>query len=233
MELKQGYARPELPVGTDWLQEHLDDPLVRIVDCGPSDAYRRAHVPGAVGVDDNYFKDPDDRTHVMTAEQIAAEMSGLGIGDDTLVIAYDDFGSLYASRLWWVLSYYGHRDVKVLNGGWHRWLAEGRPVTGKVPTYGPARFSPAADTSILATAEELMETVGASDTVALDVRSIEEYTGENPRGTRRGGHVPGAVHLEWLNFVTSDQSREFKQAAELHGLLRDAGVTADKRIVTY
>ena len=229
----EGYVHPELVTGTAWVEEHLGDPDVRIVDCDPREAYRRAHIPGAVGVDDNYWKNPDDRTHVMTPDQFAAEMSKRGIGDDTLVIAYDGFGSLYATRLWWVLTYYGHDRVKVLNGGWNEWLAEGRSVDNKGPAYPSATFTPKIAPTWLATAADLSSRLGQSGCVSLDVRSNEEYTGENPRGTKRGGRVPGAVHLEWLNFVTSDDIRSFKPAAELRRLFEEAGVTPEKRRTPY
>ena len=116
-------------MGTEWLAEHLADSNIRVVDCDNRDAYRRAHIPGAVNPQDNYFKNPDDRSYIMTAEQFAATMESLGIGDDTLVVAYDGFGSLYATRLWWCLGYFGHQKVVVVNGGWQKWLSEGRPVT--------------------------------------------------------------------------------------------------------
>ena len=230
---QQGYARPEMLVDTAWLQDHLLEPRIRVVDCDPRDAYRRAHIPGAVGVKDNYFKDPEDRTYVMTDEQIKAEMSSMGVGDDILVIAYDGFGSLYATRLWWVLSYFGHENVKVLNGGWNKWFAERRPLTNTVPEVEPAEFTPRRDPSILATLDQMNDDIGKTDAVLLDVRSIEEYTGENDRGNKRAGHLPAAVHLEWLDYVTADDVRTFKPAAELRQMFEAAGVTQDKRISTY
>ncbi len=229
----KGYSHPELLTETAWVEEHLGDPDVRIVDCDPREAYRRAHIPGAVGVEDNYWKNPDDRTYVMTPDQFAGEMAKRGIGGDTLVIAYDGFGSLYATRFWWVLTYYGHDRVKVLNGGWNKWLAEGRPVDNKGPAYPSAKFTPKIAPAWLATAADLNSRLGQSGSISLDVRSDEEYTGENPRGTKRGGRVPGAVHLEWLNLVTADDIRTFKPAAELRGLFEQAGVTPDKRITPY
>jgi thiosulfate/3-mercaptopyruvate sulfurtransferase len=114
-----------------WLQDHLGDPNVRIVDCDTRDAYRRAHIPGAVFPSDTFLKNPDDRRFVMTPEQFAAEMKSLGIDDDTLVIAYDQ-ASNTASRMWWALNYYGHTNVRVLNGGWQQWVAEGRPLSLKM-----------------------------------------------------------------------------------------------------
>ena len=238
----KGYARPELLADCDWLEGRLADPGVRVVDAGMWASYTRAHIPGAVGIRrDHYFKDPDsDRTFIDTPEQFAAEMAGLGIGDETQVVAYDDFGGLWATRLWWALSYYGHGGARVLDGGWRRWLREGRPVTDARPSAEPARFTPRPDPSLIATAEQIMSEclVGGdggteSGEVLLDVRSIEEFRGENDRGNSRAGHMPGAAHLEWLRFVTDDDVMEFRPATELRAMLEEAGATSDKRITTY
>src|SRR5579884_846149 len=124
-----GYARPELLAEPDWLAEHAGDRNVRVVDCASLDAYRRAHIPGAVGLPVHfYIKDPADEKFVMPSDQFADLMGRLGVGDATTVVTYDDNNSLVATRLWWVLNDYGHPNAKVLNGGWHRWLTEGRPV---------------------------------------------------------------------------------------------------------
>ena len=229
----QGYAHPEMLVETEWLQDRLLEDGIRIVDCDPRAAYRRAHIPGAVGVKDNYFKNADDRTFVMNEAQIKAEMATLGIGDDTSVVAYDGFGSLYATRLWWVLNYFGHESVRVLNGGWNKWFAEHRPMTNTEPEIESAEFTPRPNPAILATADQMKEDIDKTDAILLDVRSIEEYTGENDRGNARAGHLPGAVHLEWLDYVTSDEVQTFKPAAELRSMFEGAGVTPDKRVSTY
>ena len=126
----QGYARPEMLVTTEWLAAHLQDANIRIVDCDNRDAYRRAHIPGAITFrGHHYLKEKEGALYIMGPEQFAETMGALGIGNDTLVIAYDSFSSLYATRFWWALYYYGHTQVKVLNGGWDKWLAEGRVVT--------------------------------------------------------------------------------------------------------
>ena len=129
------YARPELLAEPDWLAEHADDPQVRIIDCATLEAYRRAHVPGAVHLPVHYYiKEQGEREggagmYVMPPDEFAALMGSLGVDADTTVVTYDDNNALVASRLWWALNYYGHTKAKVLNGGWHRWLTEGRPVT--------------------------------------------------------------------------------------------------------
>ena len=118
-------------VETGWLAEHLDDPGLRIVDADFPHSYARAHIPGAVGqlADNINLKTASGEVFLMGPEQFAETMGRMGIGDDTLVVAYDGHMGLQAARLWWCLNYYGHTNVPAANGGWHKWLAEGRPVT--------------------------------------------------------------------------------------------------------
>ena len=124
-----GYAHPEYLTDPAWVAAHLDDPGVVVLDCAnTADAWQRGHVPGAAHVPDNWAKNPDDRQHVMTPEQFKAYAESLGVGDDTTVVTYDHAQGLTAARMWWVFSYYGHRNVKVLNGGWRAWVNAGQPV---------------------------------------------------------------------------------------------------------
>lgn len=234
MTTEQGYARPEMLVEPDWLWERRDDPSLRVIDCAVLEAYRRAHIPGAVGLPVNfYLKDPANETFVMPPEAFAALMGKLGVGDDTAVVVYDDNNSLAAARAWWVLNYYGHTNVTVLNGGWHRWLTEGRPLTFHQRHPEPATFTPRPDESIICRVDDLKAKLNDPDVHVLDVRSDGEWLGTNDRGNARAGHVPGAAHLEWLNFVTSDDRRVFKPAAELRSMLGAAGVTPAGETITY
>lgn len=226
------YAHPEMLVDGDWLEAHLEDPNVRIVDCDPPDAYRRVHIPGSVNPNDNYLKNPDDRRFIMQPEQFAAEMARLGIGDDTLVVSYDAGGTT-AGRFWWCLNYYGHTNAKVLNGGWNLWLKQGRPVTMTQPKVeAPGTFTPKANDAVYATAEHIMANLGNPDVIVLDVRSDGEWDGSNTRGNKRQGHMPGAVHLEWLNNLTADDEKRWKSADELREMYAACGLTPDKQIVT-
>ena len=114
------HNRPDLLVETEWLAEHLDDPNLRIADMGPIDAYKRAHIPGSMGLNRDYFKDPDNRVLVMGPDRFAEAMSAVGIGDKHDVIAYDDWGGLYAGRLWWLLRMPRPRE----GAGAERWLEQ-------------------------------------------------------------------------------------------------------------
>jgi thiosulfate/3-mercaptopyruvate sulfurtransferase len=232
------YARPDLLVSTEWLAEHLNDPNVRIIeqlhDPGP-EPFEGGHVPGAAPSPDWQIKGSHNDKLVAPPEEAKAWFESVGIGDDTLVIGYDRIKSRDAARLWWVLTYYGHSRVKVLDGGWKKWTAEGRAVEvgpSHVATSGN-RFTPKpADREIESNVDKLRAAVGRSDTVIWDVRSVEEYTGANARGNKRAGHVPGAVHLEWSDLV-NDDDHTFKPADELSSMLKAIGVTPEKTVHTY
>ncbi len=231
---QRGYVDASIFTTTDWLAAHLDDSNVRIVDTNEPQAYEKAHIPGAVGVVDNYYKTSmDDRTHIQEPEQFAQTMSELGISDDTTVVATDSSGGLYSLRLLWSLRYYGHENFKILDGGLPKWEAEGRPVTSDVPTYSPGSFSPRADRAVIALKEDVLSAIDDRETVILDVRSDGERDGSNKRGGKRGGYVPNSVHLEWVNFHTQGDVPTIKPADELRSMLAEVGVTPDKNVITY
>ena len=231
----QGYARPELLAETEWLAEHLNDANLRIVDCEAPDAYNRAHIPGAVNVGTNTTVKAEEgkSAHVMGPEEVAEFMSALGIGDDTLVVAYDGRNSVSSTRFWWVLAYYGHTNVKVLNGGWRKWLSEGRPVTTGASTAERARFTPRVDESLIVKADGLKTAIAQEGVAIWDVRSRGEYTGESLRGNKYGGHVPGCAWMEYTGVIDMDGLSTFKPAAEIGRMLSEIGVTPDKQVYTY
>lgn len=230
--MTNGYARPEMLCETAWLQEHLEDPSIRIIDCGMPDAYNRAHIPGAVGLPHPYLKGPDG-IHVMSAEQFEELMSARGVSNDHLVILYDDNASLYAARVFWVFDHFGHTNVKVLNGGFNKWLHEGRPITSLVPRPQRTVFKARETDTHLCRLDDLRGCVGDPNVVIWDVRTPEEYTGQNDRGNKRRGHVPGAVHLEWRQLMHGPPERTFKSAEEMRQLLEPLGVLSGKPVVTY
>lgn len=241
---EKGFMAPELLVDTDWLAAHLGDQDVRIVDMDPPAAHAKGHIPGAVSVGTNpNVKGGADPKLVATPEEVKALFETLGIGDSTRVVAYDNNRSNHAARLWWVLTYYGHHDVAVLDGGWVKWTRERRPIEvtspvaghqGQYPrrSFGHTTFTPRPQPRVLSTVESLRAAVGREDTAVWDVRTLEEHTGASDRGNKRRGHVPGAVHLEWTRLV-NERDHTFKTADELGLLLAGAGVTLDKAVHTY
>jgi thiosulfate/3-mercaptopyruvate sulfurtransferase len=239
--MSDGYARPEMLVETEWLAAHLEDPGLVIVDADPPASYARAHIPGAVGqLSENItLKTAQGEVPVMGPDQFADTMQRMGIGDETAVVAYDAQMGLYATRFWWTLQYYGHTNVRVLNGGWHKWLLEGRPLSmapansAKGANGASVGFTPRVNEDVHSDCALMQSVVGREDVALLDVRNRDEYTGENGRGNQRRGHVPGAVHIEWTDFVTPDERKVFKPASELREMLAAQGVTRDKNVFVY
>ena len=227
MGTHQGYARPELLAELDWLWEHRDDPKVRVIDCASLERYQRAHIPGAIGLPVHvWIKETEGGVHIMDPEAFADLMSQLGVSSDTTVVTYDDWISAYATRLWWVLKYYGHSNAKVLNGGWQRWVSEGRPVTFHESVSEPAHFTPHPDESIMCHLDDLMRKVGEGGVQILNVLPETFYRGiENPFGNKRVGHIPGSRNIPSERFLTADDRHVFKSAAELQAILSEAGLS--------
>lgn len=230
------YPNSDLLVEPSWLGDRFTRPDIRVVDMGTYDAYARAHIPGAV------HPGPGDRLHylkdeallaVLPPDRFAAMMSRMGIGPRTLVIAYDADGGHTAARLWWALAHYGHTQAKLLNGGWNQWIAEKRPVAMDIPHGAATPFKPTVARGLLCTLEQVRKGTGDPGTVFLDVRSDEEWDGTNHRNNRRAGRLPSAVHIEWRQFVTDDSLQRFRPASELRRILQAAGVTPNKRVITY
>jgi thiosulfate/3-mercaptopyruvate sulfurtransferase len=231
-----GYANPGLLVETEELARLLGTRGVRIVDVRDGDraeaAYRGAHLPGAAFL---HARELDDlRANAegfpIRPERAAAIFGRLGIDHETRVIVYDDAGSVYAARVFFVLEYYGHTRTRVLNGGLAKWRREGRPVTGDVPTVEPARFVPRARRELVATADEVRAMLGKDEVCLIDARSPEEFAGKDVRA-KRGGHIPGARNVDWAATVNPDHT--FKSAAELRAIFEAAGVRPDRQVVTY
>ena len=236
----ENFVNSQILVDTEWLNDHIDDPNIRIVDCDTFDSYSRAHIKGAVGIKvHHYIKHPlypdDSKAYPWVAEpEVVKELfESMGIGDNTTVVTYDSGGSLWASRFWWVLSYYGHTNAKVLDGGWKKWFDEGRPVSIDPPVPIEVTFTPSSDDTLICTLDQAVSKIDDSDVVFLDVRSDGEWDGTNSRGNSRSGRVPGSVHLEWLNFITDDKYHTIKSPSELRNMLEAVGVTPKKEVITY
>ena len=225
---------PDIFVTTEWLAEHISDPNVRLVDTDVPEEYENGHIPGSVNPIDHYFKTSlEDRTHIQGPEQFAETMSDLGIGDDTTVIGYDRSGGVYSFRLMWALHYYGHTNVKFLDGGLPKWKAEGREISTEPGIAPSTTFTPSANSEIFASRDQVLEAIDDESTILLDVRADDEWNGTNKRGGSRGGRIPGAVHLEWANFHTGGEIPVLRSAEEIRKLLADVGITTDKNVITY
>jgi thiosulfate/3-mercaptopyruvate sulfurtransferase len=234
------YPRAELLVEPDWLAAHLSDPDVRVIDCDQAElGAARPHIRGAVALPIHpYFRDWETGVGVATAQQTEQIMRGLGVSNSTHVVCYDSQGGLMATRVWWVLWHYGHEHAAVLNGGWQAWDAAGLPTAavGEWPAPAPGDFSADQHDDRIASCDVMLPQLGGGDLLPLDVRNDLEWSGDKPAPNATNmheGRIPGAIHLEWREFVDWDNDTRFKTADELEQLLQAAGVDRDKRVVPY
>lgn len=237
--------REQVLVTTEWLAHHLDDPAIRVVDCrfyfdrDGYEEYTHGHIPGAVHL--NWaveLSDPDHPVAFMAApaDQAARALAAAGIGNETLIVAYDDEGGHYSARLWLILARYGYADrLRILDGGWTKWTGEGRPVTSGHSQPTPATFTideSLARPGIIASIEDVQTALETPDTVILDVRRLSEYTGDEIRA-RHGGRVPGARHMFWQDNLNWDGDRSFRTDAEIRDRHEARGLTPATPIITY
>ena len=234
-----GYAHPEVLVTTDWVDQHARDDGVRVVEVDvDTGSYDEGHVPGALGwawdsqLCDTLVRDilPKDRFEGLLGES--------GISRDTTVVLYGDNNNWFAAWAFWQLKIYGHPDVRLMNGGRVKWLAEGRELSLESPVVAPADYSASEpDLSIRAFLDQVREASGARAADLVDVRSPAEFSGEIlappglPETCQRGGHVPGARNIPWGKACAEDGT--FKSAGALRELYAAEGITGDKPIVAY
>ena len=223
-------------VTTDWLETHLDDPSVRIIEVSlakTNDTYAAGHIPSATWW---YWKDlcwhQTDREFITSAE-MAERLGGAGIGPETTLIIYGD-PAQFGSYAFWTLTMAGHEDVRLLDGTRTKWQQEGRPMTTEVPTFSAAPYQPAGpgDVSMRIGRDNVLANLSNPKRLLLDARSPEEYSGERVRrygvfnhGAERSGRIPGARHLYYRDILNDDDT--FKSAAELRPVFAAAGVTDD------
>ena len=226
-----GYAHPELLVSTDWLAGNLTNAAIRIVDLRPT-GYAAGHVPGAVHLDNAAIRDPKrPPAFVPPPHEFEALMRRLGIANGTRVIAYDERGGIYAARLWWILNYYGHANVALLDGGWTKWAKEDRPVTAQITQPPASAFSARATPQWLATAEEVLAARDTAGTKIVDARTTAEIEGRDLRGIKRGGAIPGSIPVYWEDGLTD--ARTFKPASDIRLLFESRGIRPEHEVIAY
>jgi thiosulfate/3-mercaptopyruvate sulfurtransferase len=234
-----GYSNPETLVDTEWVAQHLSDPNVRIIEVDPdTTAYAQAHIPGAVGW--NWETELQDQTRRTLAgkEQFEQLASRAGITPDTTVIVYGDNNNWFAAWALWQFKIYGHKDVRLMNGGRKKWLAENRPTTTEVKEYPRTQYkAQEPDWSLRAKRDQVMQIVERGGANLVDVRSPDEFTGKviAPPGlnetAQRGGHIPGAKNIPWAMSCNDDGT--FKSPEELQSLYEGKGVTSNRDTVAY
>ena len=236
----KGYVHPEALVDTDWVASHLNHPKVRLIEVDvDTSAYNQGHIPGAVGF--NWQKELQDQVvrAPLSKEHLEDLLSRAGVSNDTTIVLYGDNNNWFAAWAFWILKYYGHQDVRLLDGGRVKWFAENRETSTDLPEYSRTSYqaqSPNRD--IRAFRDQILSQLGRSGVALVDVRSPGEYSGEllapanlPQEGAQRGGHIPGAANIPWSQAVQADGT--FKPADELRSLYEGKGITSDKEVVAY
>ena len=248
-------TRMELPgslVSTEWLQQQLGLAPLSIVDIrgyvksrdlgggkqeadylAAADEYAESHIPGAIFVDwTQDIVDPGDpvRAQIAQPQQFRKAMEAIGVGDESAVVVVDHTGGTFATRLWWALRYYGHESVAILDGGFNKWIAEGRPVTNTVPSPSPQSFTPEIQLELRATWEQVLEAISSGQWTIVDSRHAETYRGETWRGARPG-HIPTAINLPADELRNEDGT--WKSPDDLAEIVAKAGVQPDRTAISY
>ena len=237
----QDYAHPEVLVDTRWVEDHMNDTNVRIaeVDYDPKANYVLGHVPGAVLFDwKQDINDPISR-NILNKQACEDLLQRFGISNDTVLILYGDFNNWFAAFAFWVLKYYGYKDVRLMNGGRKKWLEEDRPISKDVTDYPKGHFRASEpDDNIRVFMNYVKDTLDKKDKGLVDVRSPKEFTGEilappeyPTEHAQRGGHIPGAANIPWSQAVNDDGT--FKSVDELKKLYDLKGIIPEKEIITY
>ncbi len=232
------YAKDVL-VEPEWLEAHLEDDAIRIVEVDENPAlYQEAHIPGAIGFDWKTDLQDQVRRDFLGPKDFGELFGRHGISNDHLVILYGDRNNWFAAYTYWYLKYYGHDNVKLLNGPRERWISENRRTTTDVPSHAAATFTAqAGNPAIRAVREEVTAALDAG-TSLVDVRSPQEFSGEliampgyEQEGAQRAGHIPGAASVPWAQAV--QENGTFKSADELRELYTGKGVLNGGPIIAY
>lgn len=234
------YAHPESLVSTDWVAQHGTDANVRLVEVDvDTSAYEQGHIAGAVGWNWQSQLQQSLRRDVISQHELEHLLGGAGIGNDTTVILYGDNNNWFAAWAFWQMKMYGHKDVKLMNGGRVKWAAENRPLVTEVPSHTATTYRASSpDQSIRAYRDQVLSAVNAGSISLVDVRAPAEYSGEllapanlPQEGSQRGGHIPGAANIPWGQAVNEDGS--FKSADDLVALYGGKGIDGAKETIAY
>ena len=233
------YAEPDVLVSTEWVAQHLHDPAVRVVEVDvDTGTYDQGHVPGAVAWNWSTQLCDTLTRNIIPAGKLEELLGSSGISNDTTVILYGDNNNWFAAWAFWQLKVYGHRDVRLMNGGHRKWLRESRELSIDPPKVQRTTYKvQPADLSIRALLPEVQKAVLEQRAALVDVRSPQEFTGEIlappglPETCQRGGHIPGARSIPWG--IACNEDGTFKSAEELTRLYEGQRVTPDKPVITY
>ena len=234
------YAHPGSLVDTQWVADHGSGANVRLVEVDvDTAAYEQGHIAGAVGWNWQSQLQQSVRRDLASKEEMEQLLGGSGISNDTTVVLYGDNNNWFACWAFWQMKYYGHNDVRIMNGGRAKWEAEGRPLATDVPSVSAVSYqAAAADESIRAYRDQVLASVNAGGISLVDVRSPDEFSGAllappnlPQEGSQRGGHIPGAANVPWAQAVAEDGT--FKSADDLQELYGGRGIDGSRDTVAY
>lgn len=250
-------TNPGVPalVETDWLHEHLEDPDLRILDCtvllrfhaetgarqsesGRAE-WEHSHIPGSAFADLiedlSETDDPKFPLQMPTAEKFARSMSRLGVGDDSRVVLYDAVNNMWAARVWWMLRAFGFDNAGVLNGGWKKWVSENRPVSTAPPDRQPASFTPKPRPELIASKEEVLESIGQGSRCLINALSPEDHAGKTVKKYGRVGHIPSSVNVPATGDagIVDPETSTYQPIDVLQRWFSDVGATDRERVITY
>lgn len=234
------YAHPEALIDTSWVADHLNDSNVRLIEADEDVLlYEVGHIPGSVKLDWHVdVQNPLSRDFV-DQEGLEKLFSRYGISNDTTIVLYGDRNNWYAAYAYWLFTQYGHKNLKILNGGRAKWEAEGRPYTKEVPHFAATTYhARPADESIRAFRDDVHAGLQNPNRRLIDVRSPQEYSGEllhmvnyPQEGAQRAGHIPGAKNIPWA--VAANADGTFKSTEELQDIYTAKDITPDKEVISY
>ncbi|HVO91491.1 MAG TPA: sulfurtransferase [Terriglobales bacterium] len=231
---QRGYTNPQLLAETDWLAQHLNDPNVHIVDARPPQQYANGHIPGAVNLPGTNGIPRSADGEMASAEEFSSVAGKLGIGNGGTIIVYD-IPNQHMGLVAWAFLYYGHGDVRLLDGGFEKWTREGRAVSVQPTSYPEANFTAKRVEAIYCSFSHAKASHGRPETVFWDTRSLAEFHGAaegHGKPPPRPGHIAGAAHLDWVDLI-DPETKTFKPAAELRALLESKGIRPDRQVNTY
>jgi thiosulfate/3-mercaptopyruvate sulfurtransferase len=232
------YAKDVL-VDTQWVEDHLDDPSIKIVEVDENPAlYAEAHIPRAIGFDWKTDLQDQVKRDFLGPEAFGELFGSHGISNDDTIVLYGDRNNWFAAYTYWYLKYYGHDNVRLVNGPREKWISEGRATSTDVPSLEPATFTAQpGDDTIRAKRDEVFEALDNGRKL-VDVRSPQEYSGEliampgyEQEGAQRGGHIPGAASVPWAQAVQEDGT--FKSADALRELYGSKGIEEGADVIAY
>jgi len=234
------YSHPGSLVTADWVAGHGSDSNVRLVEVDvDTSAYDEGHIAGAVGWNWQSQLQASVRRDLISVSELEALLGVAGIDNNTTVILYGDNNNWFAAWAFWQLKYYGHSDVRLMDGGRVKWVADGRPLTTDVPSHAAKSYRAAApNQDIRAYRDGVLAAVSSSSVHLVDVRAPAEYSGEllapaalPQEGSQRGGHIPGAANIPWGQAVSEDGT--FKSADDLAALYGSKGIDGSKETIAY